>query len=274
MISLFLLPGLLLLALFGALALRARRTHRRQALRARPFPPAWDRILERNVPLYTRLPAPLRDKLRGDISVFLAEKNFEGAAGLKLTDEMRLTIAANACVLTLNRPATYYPRLRSIIVYPHEFDVEVAFRVSENQHVETTETRLGESWHAGAVVLAWSEVQQAASGVHPGRNVVLHEFAHQLDQEDGVANGAPVLDRGSQYVSWASTLGHEYERLREASASGEPTLLDRYGAESEAEFFAVATECFFGLPRRMRQQHPELYDTLKTFYNQDPATYE
>lgn len=274
MTSLFLLPGLLLLALLGALAFRARRAHWRQALRARPLPPGWDRILERSVPLYTRLPPPLREKLRGDINVFLAEKNFEGAAGLKLTDEMRLTIAANACVLTLNRPATYYPRLRSIIVYPHEFDVEVAFRVSENQHVETMETRLGESWQAGAVVLAWSEVQQAASGVHPGRNVVLHEFAHQLDQEDGVANGAPVLDRGSQYASWASTLGREYERLRDASESGEPTLLDRYGAESEAEFFAVATECFFGLPRSMRQQHPELYDALGTFYNQDPATYE
>src|SRR5262249_55068973 len=137
---------------------------------------------------------------------------------------------------------------------------------------------LGESWSTGSVVLAWSSILEGATDFEDGQNVVLHEFAHQLDQENGVADGLPVLkgegflETRGRYLAWARVLGAEYERLREASRTGKPTVLDEYRASHPAEFFAVATECFFEKPRQLKQKHPELYDELKQFYQQDPAS--
>ncbi len=246
------------------------RARRRARIRRRPFPAAWEDILRRNAPFFRRLSKEDRAELREHIRVFLVEKRFEGAAGLRITDEIRVTIAAYACLLLLHRPTDYYPGLYTIIVYPGAYVAERVVREGYGIVTERAETRLGESSPRGAVVLSWDAVA-AASDVGDCRNVVLHEFAHQLDAEDGSVEGAPALDDRSRYVAWARILGEEYERLRRDTALGRRTLLDRYGATSPAEFFAVATECFFTRPELLRARHPELYGELRDYYRQDPS---
>ena len=131
--------------------------------------------------------------------------------------------------------------------------------------------RLGEAWKDGVVVLSWDDVRRGASDLHDGQNVVLHEFAHQLDQQDGSADGAPILEHRSQYLTWARVLRHDFEQLRSDTEQGRSDVLDAYGATSPAEFFAVATECFFEKPLALRARHPLLYEQLQSFYRQDPA---
>jgi len=247
------------------------RERRRSRLRTRPFPEAWAAILERSVPIYKRLPEEDRQELRGHILVFLAEKRFEGAAGLRIDDEVRLTIAAHACVLLLHRRTDYYPGLHSIIVYPGTYVAQRTVREPIGLISERAEPRRGESSTWGAIVLAWDAVREAASGAGNCRNVVFHEFAHQLDAQEGAVDGTPVLGDRARHAAWARVLGAEYERLRRDAASGRPTLLDRYGATNPAEFFAVATECFFTQSRAVKARHRELYAELQAYYRQDPA---
>ena len=248
--------------------LKERRRRRR---RSRPFPKEWESVLARSVPRYPLLTPADRDELKGHIRVFLAEKHFEGAAGLEITDEIRVTIAAQACLLLLHRKTDYYPGLSSIIVYPHEYVARHIERSPGGFVHEGRQVRLGESSPRGAVVLSWDHVRAGASAIDDCRNVVFHEFAHQLDAEDGRTDGAPPLPRRSSTIAWARILGREYEALRRRTARGEATLLDRYAASNPAEFFAVATECFFKSPARLRAEHPELYEELKAYYRQDPA---
>lgn len=254
--------------MFGILKRR-----RRQRLRALPFPPKWLRIVKKNFPLYKHLPADDRKELLGHIQVFLAEKNFEGCGGLELTDEIKVTIAAHACLLLLHRDTDYYPRLVSILVYPSAYVARDATESEDGIVEEEAEVRLGEAWYHGAVVLSWDDVRHGAADIHDGFNVALHEFAHQLDQEDGRAQGAPVLEHGSKYVAWARVLGEAYEDLHRSLEAGLPAVLDEYGATDPAEFFAVATECFFEKPKELKQKYPELYEELKDFFRQDPETY-
>jgi len=249
------------------------RERRRSRIRARPFPGDWEPILERNVPIYRRLPESDRSELKGHVQVFLAEKRFEGAGGLTISDEIRVTIAAHACILLLHRESDCYPGLYTIIVYPGAYVAERTVWEGSWIVTDRAETRLGESSPRGAVVLSWDAVEAAASDVGDCRNVVLHEFAHQLDAENGAAKGAPPLPDRSRYVVWARILGTEFERLRRDTASGQETILDRYGATSPAEFFAVATECFFTRPRLLRAHHPELYAELRGYYRQDPVRF-
>jgi Mlc titration factor MtfA (ptsG expression regulator) len=243
------------------------KRHRRQQLRSAPFPAEWVAIVDKNCPFYRRLSDAQRRELHGHIQVFLAEKNFEGCGGLELTDEIKVTITAQACLLLLGRETDYYSRLITILVYPTAYVAHSIEPIGAGVVLEGEQGRLGEAWVSGVVVLSWDDVRAGASDVRDGHNVVLHEFAHQLDQEDGVADGAPILERRSRYVAWARVLGAEYERLRGGSRS----VLDDYGATNPAEFFAVATECFFEKPRQMKKKHPELYDELKSYFKQDPA---
>jgi Mlc titration factor MtfA (ptsG expression regulator) len=217
------------------------------------------------------LPEEDREELRGHVLVFLAEKRFEGAGGLGLSDEIRVTIAAHACVLLLHRSTDYYPGLHSIIVYPGTYVARRTVREPIGLVSERIEPRRGESSTRGAIVLAWDAPRAAASHVGDGRNVVLHEFAHQLDAQEGAVDGRPVLADGERHAAWTRVLGSEYERLRQDASIGRPTLLDRYGATSPAEFFAVATESFFTQPRVLKARHPELYAELRAYYRQDPA---
>ena len=248
------------------------RRRRRQRLMSRPFPPEWTSILERNVPLYRRLSPADQQELRGRILVFLDEKRFEGCGGLTMSDDIRVTIAAHACVLLLHREETgYYPLLKSIVVYPSHFVVQQTRPGPGGLALEGWEARAGESWRHGAVVLAWDHVQRQAADLHDGHNVVLHEFAHQLDQEDGRADGVPLLPRRTMYTAWARILGQDYRELVSAAEGNGSALLDTYGATNPAEFFAVATEFFFEAPRQLQARHPKLYEELQLYYRQDPA---
>ena len=249
------------------------RRRRRTKVRARPFPAEWLEVLE-TLPLYRRLSPADQAELRGHVLVFVAEKSFEGCDGLEVTDAMRVTIAAHACLLLLHRETDYYPELSSILIYPHAYE-------SEQQHVgpagivtEGPQVRLGESWLRGEVVLAWDAVEAGFRDARDGHNVVLHEFAHQLDQEDGKADGAPVLKSSSRYLPWAKILSAEYADLQRAVEQGKRSDLDAYGATNPAEFFAVISEAFFERPKRLKRKHPELYAQLASFYDQDPAANE
>lgn len=244
---------------------------RRRYLRKRPIPYEWLDIIERNVPLYNRLPVADKEELQEHIQIFLAEKHFEGCGGLKITDEIKVTIAAQACILLLHRQTDYYPGLYSIVVYPNPYVARHYERDPSGIVTEGLITRIGESRHWGAVVLSWDDVLAGASDVHDGHNVVFHEFAHQLDSEDGKTDGSLVLPRRSMYIAWARILGGEFEKLRGDAVHGRETVLDDYGATSPAEFFAVATECFFIKPVQMKSKHPDLYEELKLYYRQDPA---
>jgi len=249
---------------------RLRRNANRKRLSAAPFPEQFEQIIKKNVPLYNRLPDSLKRQLHGHVNIFLAEKSFEPCGGLEITDEIKVTIAAQACMLLLNRKATYFPKLRSILVYPHTY---VAKTVSSNGTVTINgqSVRLGESWQSGPVVLAWNSVTGGTTNITDAKNVVLHEFAHQLDQEDGSADGAPILEHRSKYVTWARTLSAEYEALQNKKKKRRRSVMNKYGATNPAEFFAVATETFFEKPKQMKKRHPELYDELKDYYKLDPV---
>jgi len=255
-----------------------RKRRRRQMLRAKPFPASWRRTLEGKFPLFTRLPTQDQRELEGHIQVFVAEKRFEGCGGFQITDEVRVLIAAQACLVILHRDTDYFPTLRSILVYPDIYVARTARREEDELIDRKSRSRLGESGK-GAVILSWSATLGGAAVPDDGVNLVLHEFAHQLDEENGVVDGAPWLGGGGlrerhfRYLTWARILGAEYARLRHESEAGRETVLDQYGAEHPAEFFAVATECFFEKPRQLQQRHPKLYDELKQFYRQDPVTF-
>jgi len=248
------------------------RRRRRERLRRTPLPEALCVVIDRNVPYVRGLNAADRAELMGHVQVLLKEKRFEGCGGLVMTDEIRATIAAQAAVLLLHRETDYFPRLTTILVYPTAYVATVRRREANGIYVEGEQARLGESWSGDAVVLSWDDVRKGASDVHDGKNVVFHEFAHQLDSESGGTEGAPALGSRSRYVAWARVLGHEFETLKEAIRLDHATLLDRYGATNPAEFFAVATECFFERSRALKRTHPELYDQLAEFYRQDPAS--
>ena len=248
------------------------RRRRRAAIRRRAVPAEWRPLIEKNVPYVARLPPEDRDELVGHLQVFLAEKHFEGCGGQQITEEVRVTIAAQACILLLHRQTDYYPNLVSILVYPTTYLVPGGRRGPDGVVVEDPQARLGESWARDVVVLAWDSVLSGATDVHDGHIVVLHEFAHQLDQADGRGDGVPVLPQRSMYVAWARVLGHDFDQLVRNAERNHRALLDRYGATNPAEFFAVVTETFFEKPRQLRAKHPALYLQLQEFYRQDPAT--
>lgn len=242
---------------------------RRQRRMARPLPPAWIDLLARTVELYRLLPDDLRPQLHGHIQNLLAEKHFEGCGGQTLTEEMRVTVASLASFLLLNRKATYFPKCDSILIYPSAYVAEQ----EENQggvRVREASVRLGESWVRGVVVLAWDRVRQDAVALGRG-NVVLHEFAHQLDQEDGAGDGAPILAHRSDYAAWHRIFSEEYDHLQKGVRHHLRDVIDPYGATNPAEFFAVATETFFTKAEAMRRHHPALYEVLRSYYRIDPA---
>jgi Mlc titration factor MtfA (ptsG expression regulator) len=250
------------------------KQRRRRQLRAQPFPEQWRGLIVHNVPFFSRLSVPDQEELLGRIQVFLAEKRFEGCAGLEITDEVRLTIAAQACLLLLHRKSDYFPRLLTILVYPSAYLVEENRQIEEMIWEEGKVSRLGETaGRMGTMVLAWDAAKSGAADPSDGKNLVLHEFAHQLDFENYAADGAPVLNSRDQQLNWSKVMRTEFASLRAADETGIPTLLDTYGATNPAEFFAVSTEAFFEQPWALRAQHPNLYAELERFFEQDPVGY-
>ena len=244
---------------------------RRRRLTRQPLTAERLAMIVRNVPYYGILPPDQQRELQGLVQVFLAEKPYEACGGLALTDEIRVTIAAQGCTLLLGRETEIYPKLRSILVYPHAFVANVTARQADGTVLEGRQGRQGESWMQGYVVLSWDDVLAGAADIHDGRNVTLHEFAHQLDNESGAPEGAPLLEDPSLAGEWARVFGAEYRLLCEHVRDGRATLLDPYGTVSPAEFFAVCTEYFFERPVELQAQHGELYRLLQRYYRQDPA---
>ncbi|MDH5394505.1 MAG: zinc-dependent peptidase [Gammaproteobacteria bacterium] len=250
-------------------AFKLKRKRFNEKLKSAAFNPAWILILQKNMALYNKLPDTLRHKLHGLINVFLHEKNFSGYNGLKISDEIKVTIAGQACLLMLNRDEALYPTLHNILVYPAAFK---SMQTTSDGTVQTIQesVRLGESWHRGHVVLSWQHAKQGGVVDGDGHNVVYHEFAHQLDNLDGAIDGTPELDSAANYTTWVKVFGHEFGQLRELVAANKSTLIDAYGAESEGEFFAVVTELFFEQPEKFEKKHPGLFKELIKFYHLNP----
>jgi Mlc titration factor MtfA (ptsG expression regulator) len=240
----------------------------RRAL-ARPLGAHQLAIIERNVVQYRGMPAPLREQLQRLVKHFLHEKTFVGCAGLEVTEEMRVTIAAQACLLLLNRTTEVYPGLHAVLVYPGAFLVPRK-QVDGGVVTETRQDLLGESWGDGRVILSWDHVRRAGHDPEGAQNVVLHEFAHQLDSESGSTNGAPLLGSAERYQRWSETLARDFAQLQRDTWWGYRDVLDPYGASSPAEFFAVATESFFEQPHALAARHPELYAEFGRYFRVDP----
>ena len=267
------LAAVLIAAVLAWIVRTRLKLARRRQLRKKSFPNAFIETLQRNVRLYALIPEDLKVQLHGHMNVFLAEKKFIGCAGLEVTDEMKLTIAAQACLLMLNRDTSYFPGFQSILIYPDSFRAtEVTYDGDIEIHEESV--RAGESWHRGPVVLSWNDVLRGASRAGDGYNVVLHEFAHKLDEENDSTDGLPILEEQGHYQEWARVLGREYRLLESRVARGDNGVLDEYALTSPPEFFAVATESFFEMPQKMKDQLPELYRQLKKFYRLDPASWQ
>src|SRR5438093_8071256 len=250
------------------------KQRRRRRLRARPFPKEWLTLVQRHVVFFRKLPASDRFELLGHIQLFLDEKRFEGCGGFEITDEVCVTIAAQACLLLLHRRTDYFPGLLTILVYPSTYMVEEKRQVAEHVWEEGNMTRLGETGRRmGSLVLAWGAVKHGAADPSDGKNVVLHEFAHQLDYENHAADGVPELATREQQSAWSEVMKTEFASLRAADESGIPTLLDTYGATDPVEFFAVSVEAFFEQPRALRDRHPRLYAELQNYFQQDPVEY-
>ena len=264
-----LLSGLALVAV-GWWLIRQRRRRRRSRLFQEEPAASWIEILRRRVPLYSRLPSDLKRRLHGHVNVFLDEKVFVGCGGQEIDDDIRLTIAGNACLLALRRAPPLYPAFETILVYPDTYLApEVSYDGLVEVHGETA--RLGESWHRGPVVLSWADVVRGVE--EGGHNVVMHEFAHKLDEENLDMDGLPVLRDRRHYPQWAQVLSREYDAFCQRVDAGSEAVIDSYGAESPAEFFAVITEAFFDKPVLMKQQLPDLYSQLARYYEVDPATW-
>ncbi|MGA2069799.1 MAG: M90 family metallopeptidase [Sedimentisphaerales bacterium] len=244
---------------------------RRKRIRQRPFPPEWLRILEGRVPFYRRLSVLDKEELKQHILVFLAEKHFFGCGGLTITDEIRVTIAAQACVLLLHRQTDYYPGLHSILVYPAAYVAKATRRLAGGIIEEGFDVRLGESWHHGSVVLSWDDIRRGSADVRDGHNVVFHEFAHQLDSSEGQGDSSAVLQKWSTFIAWARVLHKNFIKLQQDLSNNRPTLLGSYAGQDPAEFFAVATEYFFERPKDLQKTYPDLYQELSNFYHQNPA---
>jgi Mlc titration factor MtfA (ptsG expression regulator) len=242
---------------------------RKQRLLNKAFPQQWQHILTERLPVYTVLQEQERHKLEQLIHLFLDDKEFYGCAGLEVTDVMKVCIAAEACLLLLGQSGAIYPKLQAILVYPTGFLAKRDLHQEDGTVVAGEHHLLGESWGNGRVILSWDDVEQGARDFTDGHNVVLHEFAHQLDSASGSANGAPPL-RSNSYQTWAKVFSDNFEDLQTRVLNGRPTVMDGYGATNPAEFFAVATETFFEKPDQLLKKRPELFQELQQYYRLDP----
>ncbi len=248
------------------------RNARRGKLFKTPLDASRIAILQKYVTLYSKLPQSLREELHGHINIFLDEKKFIGREGIEITDEVRIVVAGNACLLLLQGNKRRFTGFSSILIYPNAY---VAHEVQHDGLITTEQPsrRAGESWVRGPIVLSWANVHSGSVNAEDGHNVVIHEFAHKLDEQSGHMNGLPVLNNESDYKAWNKVLSEEYGALHGRAERGVNKVIDEYGTVSPAEFFAVASESFFEKPVQMKKRLPELYRQLQTFYNIDPVSW-
>jgi Mlc titration factor MtfA (ptsG expression regulator) len=235
-----------------------------------PIPDAWPAIVRRNVPLTHRLAAEELERLMRITQLLVRDTPMEGCAGLEVTEEVRVSIAATAALLLLHRAYPKFPRLDRVLVYPDTFVPEEVEMTPSNAIHWEKEAASGQAWVQGMVIISWRDLLKAAVSDADG-NVVLHEFAHVLDSEDGSFDGVPNPGGASPLHEWERVLQEEFERLRADLDAGREGVIDEYGAKNRAEFFAVATEAFFLSPTELKSRAPALYEQLRRYYNQDPA---
>ncbi len=251
------------------------KDRRRKRIREQPFPEKWEAILKQEIWQTGQIPEEFDERWRKLIQVFVAEKNFEGCNGLKLSEKMKVIVAAYACLLVVGLPEDeYFNNVLSILIYPKSFVGKETQVLGSGVVLESQQARIGEAWYRGPVVLSWSDISELRYRDDPGRNVVLHEFAHQLDMLNGRSvDGTPPLHSQELWNRWSGVVQEGYEELLSASRAGEPTFLDTYGATNRAEFFAVATEAFFEDAFEFRMHHPELYEVFTDYYRLNPANW-
>jgi len=262
---------LMIAIVIGAIAAFAWPRYRLHRAVDEPFPDAWRKTLRQNFPVFRRMPTDLQLQLKTHIKQFIHEKDFIGCAGFEINDEVRVTVAASACLLLLNREGDVYGELKYILIYPDAFLVEREALNPEGLPTAHRQGVLGESWDNGKVILSWEDVLKGNKNFNDGANVAIHEFAHQLDHASGATNGAPFLGDAKRSKRWSTVLTDEFEQLRQAAYKGDKTLIDKYGTTNPAEFFAVVTETFFEQPRQMHSEHPALFTELKAYYRVDPS---
>ena len=248
------------------------RSRRRRAIAERPFPSAWLTILRRLCRQFEWLTEEERARLLRWIAVFVEEKRFEGCRGLEITDEIRVTVAAQAGLTALGFETEFYPRLVTVLVYPGDYVVPRSTPLAGGGELEWQEARLGETWAGGSMVLSWPRVVDGGRMRDGQRSVVIHECAHLFDLVDGDIDGVPPLPAGESRGEWAARLDDCRARFEDALDEGRTTAFDEYAAEGEGEFFAVASECFFQDPHRLLRHDRDLYELLKTAWRQDPRS--
>ncbi|WP_170468543.1 zinc-dependent peptidase [Ruegeria arenilitoris] len=245
------------------------KSQKRQQLLSTPLSDHQRQIIEEHVPLIRRLPLDLRVKLDGKVNLFLNQVRFFGCEGLEVTEEMELAISAQACLLIVNSDL-WYDNLTTILIYPNAFKSrqrrQDGYVISEKEIVRT-----GESWDRGPVILSWRHSELGALNDHDGQNVVLHEFAHQIDDLSGGTNGVPILSDGQTFAEWERVFLTAYDAHVHAVEHGRNTVIDPYGATGHEEFFAVSVEVFFEKPRALKSEVPEVYDQLSKLFRLDPA---
>lgn len=247
------------------------RNRRRKKILATPMPEHWAAILEHNVAQLSRLTTQQRSLLYQRVQIFVKEKYWEGCNGFEITEEVKLTIAGQACLITLGFANDCFDQLKTILVYPDTYAATENFQNSIGVLTEGTSFRLGESWGKGPIILAWSSIYEGGQIPDDGRNVVVHEFAHYYDASEGQFNGTPPLHSEEEYQRWEKVMTAEYQKLCHQVEHGAATFIDPYGSTNPAEFFAVCSEHFFEQGVQMREYSVDLYETLKMFYQQDPA---
>jgi Mlc titration factor MtfA (ptsG expression regulator) len=248
------------------------RRRRRRRLLASPLPAEALPTLEA-LPFWPSLPPASRERLVAIARVLVAEIHWEGRSGLEVTPAMRWTIAGLAALLAVGRPAGAFDRVRTVLVTPGDF-APAEPEADEFGIVHVGQRHAGEAWHQGTLTLSWEEIEEDLATEGGGRNVVWHEFAHQLDLGRGSwFDGTPDLDSTAARTRWREVMQREFDALVAATKRGRRTFLDAYGATDESEFFAVVTEEFFDSPRELQQHHGELYAVLADYYGQDPAAW-
>lgn len=245
---------------------------RRARIRSRPFPSAWRRVLRERMPYFQRLPADLQLQVKKQSQVLLAEVPFIGCAGLRVTDEMRVLVATQAALLLINRSGSFR-RLSQVLLYPGAFVVQRAVTDGHGITQDARRALAGESWQHGQVILSWQDVLEGAANPVDGHNVVIHEFAHQLDTENGPVNGSPFLPGRAARRRWTAVMSHEFEALGKRLARGDEGLIDAYGSSEPAEFFAVVSELFFERPAELARAHPALYREFARCYRTHPLAW-
>lgn len=235
------------------------------------FPVQWREILQKEWPQFQRIPDLLKEPLYARILVFLSEKKFYPCDGFELQEKHKLLIAAQACLLIVNKPYEYYDQLNSILIYPSAFLVKRSVALANGTLQDQESIHAGEAWSVGRVILSWDEVESGMKNPSDGNNVVIHEFAHLLDYTSGDGNGAPLLEHAKNYDKWSQVFSLSYEHLLQKYQHGEKVILNPYGLTSPAEYFAVVSELFFENSKLLEKHEPALHHELVKFYAVDPG---